>query len=164
MRQVRSIVAALISGLAYTPGFVRARYRVQANVWLRVYGGRSVETKPDAIEPWYCEYPPAGVEPPLAEVLSDPIVELLMRADHLVPEGPLPAAIVAEPPTFRGGRSLMSGQSRRWGTAVNQERASRVVGSARARTPTAPGALGHNEPPIDQLGRMADSGVQCRLH
>jgi hypothetical protein len=101
MGRVRAMIAALISGFGYAPGFVSARVQ---GAW-----GRSVGTKPDATEPWYGEYPPAGVEPPLAEVLSDPIVHLLMRADHLVPGEILPAAIVAEPPALRVASGSMFG-------------------------------------------------------
>ena len=108
MGQVRTMIGALISGLAYAPGFVRARVQSASERMASRAWGRSAETEPDATEPWYGEYPPAGAEPPLTEVLNDPIVELLMRADHLVPGGPLPATI-AEPPTFRRGRSLNVG-------------------------------------------------------
>ena len=73
--------------------------------------GRSDGAKPDAAKPWYGEYPPAGVEPPLDEVLGNPIVHLLMRADHLVPGEALPAAIVAEPPALRVARRSISDRS-----------------------------------------------------
>jgi hypothetical protein len=38
-------------------------------------------------EPW-CdgEYAEAGIEPPLEELLDDPVIHLMMRADHLEPE------------------------------------------------------------------------------
>ena len=104
MGQVRTMIGALISGLAYAPRFVGARVQSASERMASRAWGRSVETDPDAKEPWYGEYPPAGVEPPLTEVLSDPIVELLMRADRLVPGGQLPAAIVGEPPPFRDSR------------------------------------------------------------
>jgi hypothetical protein len=38
-------------------------------------------------EPWWeGEYAEAGVEPPLEELLDDPVIHLMMRADHLEPE------------------------------------------------------------------------------
>ena len=38
-------------------------------------------------EPWWeGEYAEAGVEPPLEELLDDPVMHLMMRADHLEPE------------------------------------------------------------------------------
>ena len=85
MTQLRAMIAALLNGRAKTSGCMSARAQgpTDRSAW-RTWG-RPVGTKPDPTEPWYGEYPPAGVEPPLAEVLSDPIVHLVMRADHLVP-------------------------------------------------------------------------------
>jgi hypothetical protein len=42
----------------------------------------------DAVsEPWWeGEYAEAGIEPPLEELLDDPVIHLMMRADHLEPE------------------------------------------------------------------------------
>src|ERR687892_1180814 len=38
-------------------------------------------------EPWWeGEYAEAGVEPPLEELLDDPVIHMVMRADHLEPE------------------------------------------------------------------------------
>ena len=38
-------------------------------------------------EPWWDgEYAEAGIEPPLEELLDDPVIHLMMRADHLEPE------------------------------------------------------------------------------
>jgi hypothetical protein len=38
-------------------------------------------------EPWWeGEYVAGGVEPPLEEVLGDPVIHLMMRADRLEPE------------------------------------------------------------------------------
>jgi hypothetical protein len=90
MARVRTIIAALITGLGFTPEFVSAWVQGASQCRASRTWERSVGTKPDSTEPWYGEYPPAGVEPPLAEVLADPIVHLLMRADHLIPGKVLP--------------------------------------------------------------------------
>lgn len=46
-------------------------------------GWAAADTLPHAPEPLKSAYAQAGVEPPLEEVLRDPIVRLVMRADRL---------------------------------------------------------------------------------
>jgi hypothetical protein len=37
-------------------------------------------------DPWQQDYLEGGVDPPLEELLYDPVVRLMMQADHLEPE------------------------------------------------------------------------------
>jgi hypothetical protein len=37
-------------------------------------------------DPWQQDYLAGGVDPPLDELLDDPVVHLMMRADHLEPD------------------------------------------------------------------------------
>jgi len=37
-------------------------------------------------DPWQEDYLEGGVDPPLEELLDDPVVQLMMRADRLEPE------------------------------------------------------------------------------
>jgi hypothetical protein len=37
-------------------------------------------------KPWAGDYAEGGVEPPLEELLDDPVIHLMMRADRLEPE------------------------------------------------------------------------------
>jgi hypothetical protein len=69
-----------------------AQSGLPASGWLRSaeHGGAAV---PDASagesssEPSrHGEYAEAGIEPPLEELLDDPVIHLMMRADHLEPE------------------------------------------------------------------------------
>jgi hypothetical protein len=69
-----------------------AQSGLPASGWRRLaeHGGLAA---PDASggesssEPWWCgEYAEAGIEPPLEELLDDPVIHLMMRADHLEPE------------------------------------------------------------------------------
>jgi hypothetical protein len=53
-----------------------------ASGWLRLPKG-AAPTPVDAEENPYIE---GGVEPPLEEVLDDPVIHLMMRADRLEPE------------------------------------------------------------------------------
>jgi hypothetical protein len=60
--------------------------------WLRFaeHGGAAAphaSVGDSSLEPWWeGEYAEAGVEPPLEELLDDPVIHLMMRADHLEPE------------------------------------------------------------------------------
>jgi hypothetical protein len=63
-----------------------------ASGWLRA-GDTDVAAAPavagasgGAWEPGEGAYTEAGVEPPLAELLDDPVIHLMMRADRLEPE------------------------------------------------------------------------------
>jgi hypothetical protein len=60
-----------------------------ASRWLRFPEGDGVTSADASVddsstELWY--YAQGGVEPPLEELLHDPIVRLMMRADHLEPD------------------------------------------------------------------------------
>ncbi len=62
-------------------------------------GGAAGYAEPAAPEPWEedGEYAQGGVEPPLDEVLDDPVVRLMMRADRLDPEEVRRAMISRQP-------------------------------------------------------------------
>ncbi|HEX5078414.1 MAG TPA: hypothetical protein VFV80_04635 [Geminicoccaceae bacterium] len=48
---------------------------------------RPAATTDEASEPWFeGPYVEGGVEPPLDELLGDPVIHLMMRADQLEPE------------------------------------------------------------------------------
>jgi hypothetical protein len=69
-----------------------AQSGLPASGWLRFaeYGGGAAphaSAGESSSEPWWSgEYAEAGIEPPLEELLDDPVIHLMMRADHLEPE------------------------------------------------------------------------------
>lgn len=73
MVAVRAILSTL-SGLAQArPGVAASR------------GGRPAPPQGHAAAPWEGVYAHAGPEPRLEDLLSDPLVHLLMRADRVEP-------------------------------------------------------------------------------
>jgi hypothetical protein len=69
-----------------------AQSGLPASGWLRLveHGGGTAphaSAGDSSSEPWWeGEYAEAGVEPPLEELLDDPVIHLVMRADRLEPE------------------------------------------------------------------------------
>jgi hypothetical protein len=57
-----------------------------ASGWLRAGDTDVVDASGGAWEPGEGAYTEAGVEPPLEELLDDPVIHLMMRADRLEPE------------------------------------------------------------------------------
>ena len=72
MLAVRTLLSTL-NDLAYGGVRTRSRYRS------RPAAGACL----DGPSPWESRYAHAGVEPPLEELLHDPMVRLVMRADRL---------------------------------------------------------------------------------
>jgi hypothetical protein len=82
MVAVRNLLSTL-NNLAQSGLLASARLRLAENG-----GAVAPDVSADSSsEPWWDgEYAEAGVEPPLEELLDDPVIHLMMRADHLEPE------------------------------------------------------------------------------
>jgi len=76
MAAVRTLLSTL-NDLAY--GGVLAR------AWYRPRPVAAAAARLESPSPWESRYAHAGVEPPLEELLDDPVVGLVMRADRLEP-------------------------------------------------------------------------------
>ena len=76
MLAVRTLLATL-NDLAYGGALARA--------WHRPRPVSAARGRLDGPSPWESRYAHAGVEPSLEELLHDPVVRLVMRADRLEP-------------------------------------------------------------------------------
>lgn len=76
MLAVRTLLSTL-NDLAY--GGVLAR------AWHRPRPASAAGRRLDGASSWESRYAHAGVEPPLEELLHDPVIRLVMRADRLEP-------------------------------------------------------------------------------
>lgn len=83
-------MAAVRALLSTLNGVANAGVLARGWLWTIGPGGvtkaaRRSESSRSAAESWESPYAHAGVEPSLDELLDDPIVHLVMRADHLEP-------------------------------------------------------------------------------
>lgn len=79
-------MAAVRALLATFNGLAQAGALARGWAWPGEAAGGRTDDAADGAEPWYeGAYAHAGVEPPLEDLLRDPVVRLMMRADHLEP-------------------------------------------------------------------------------
>jgi hypothetical protein len=76
---VRNLLSTL-NDLAHAGLLATARLRPSEN------GASAPVDDSGAPDPWHEDYSAGGVDPPLEELLDDPVVRLMMRADRLEPE------------------------------------------------------------------------------